>query len=403
VKFVRPAAFGYAEGSIMSDMPSALFRIAACACAVGALFQLPAPAATKAAQIEQLIAADKLDEAVSEARKALLTAGDDADLHMALAQALATKGRRVMPVVEANIDATAIGKKDQYLPFPEPGRNTEVDVVYDQALFDEALAEVRKAISLAPQRLDLRYSECYLLTDAGENQKAAAAIYRTIESFPGRADIAPTLASYGNERLARGDVPGALKLLGVVATAFPDDPAVLASYGTVLAWSGQVEEGLVALDRAAELNPRDAEISRKRGTVGLLAQDFTRARSAFLRAHLLSHATADHFGAAVAQFGLGPTSSRSDFMDVTELASTEPPEAELALDFVRAIDRPDTRIQLARRLVEDRQGLLAIPLLSQVPKESAAEARTLMKGIYAGVGFPLPASSAAAERSAAHE
>jgi len=390
----------------MANAPKAVLALAVRACALAALVHPPVPAATTAAQIEQLIAADKLDEAVAAAREAVRAAPDDPDLHMALAQALATKGRRVVPVVEAEIDPTAIGKKDQYLPFPDLGRNTEVGVIYDHELLDEALSEVRKAIRLSPQRLDLRYSECYLLTDAGEIQKAAAAIFRTIESFPGRDDLAPTLASYGNERAARGDAAGAVTLLGAVATAFPDDPAVLASHGTVLAQSGRIEEGLEALDRAAELNPRDTSISRKRGAVSLLAQDFGRARSAFLRAHLLSYETSDHFGAAAAQFGLNPTSARSDFEELaTTGAASDPLENELARDFLRAIDRPDTRIDLARRLVADQQGLLAIPILFQVLEQSKTDeaARRMLMEIYGGVGFPPPASSGLPEPSPGSE
>jgi len=385
----------------MANVPKAFRALALSACI--AAFAHPVPAATTAAQIEQLIAADKLDEAVALAREAVGTAPDDPDLHMALAQALATKGRRVVPVVEAEIDPTAIGKKDQFLPFPEVGTNTEVDVVYDHELLDEALSEVRKAIRLAPQRLDLRYSECFLLTDAGEIQKASAAIFRTIESFPGRNDLAPTLASYGNERAARGDAAGAVTLLGVVVAAFPDDPAVLASHGTVLAQSGRAEEGLAALDRAAELNPRELSISRKRGAVGLLAQDFGRARTAFLRAHLLSYETSDHFGAAAAQFGLSPASARSDFEELaTTGAASDPLENELARDFLRAIDRPDTRVDLASRLVADQQGLLAIPILFQVlaQSKSDAAARRMLEEIYEGVGFPLPPASSEPPRPA---
>jgi Flp pilus assembly protein TadD len=351
--------------------------------------EIRADAAPGGSEIEQLVAEGKLDEAISAAREAVQAHGSDADPHMVLAQALATKGREVIPVVEAEID-TAAGLR--ILPFPRPGKNTKIDVIYDPELLEEALAEVRKAIRIAPQRIDLRYSECYLLTDAGLIEKAAAAILRAIERFPDRPEMAPTLASYGNERMIRGDAAGGASLLGVVAAAFPEDAEVLTAYGTALAHTGRREEALLKLDRAAKLGERDASIQRRVGIVNLLCHDFARARTAYLRAHLLSHDTADRFGAAVAQYGLEPGSSRSDFEALAEPSREfDPSSNAVARDFLRAIVRPDTRMDLARSLVNEQHGLMAIPvlthLLAQQPDND--DARALMAEIYRDTGFPL--------------
>ncbi len=354
------------------------------------LTALRAGAAPSAPQNEQLLAEGKVDEAVTAARAGVKADDDDPDLHMALAQALATQGRHVRPVVEAEIDPEA-GLRT--LPFPMPGVNTKIEVVYEQELLEEALAEVRKAIRLAPQRTDLRYSECYLLTDAGLIQKAAAAIFRTIESFPGVPGLAATLASYGDERVVRGDPEGGATLLGVVATAFPEDAEVLAAFGTALAHAGRREDAFSKLDRAAKLGERDMTIQRKTGVVSLLFQDFGRAKTAYLRAHLLSHDTGDRFGVAAAQYGLEPVSSRADFEELAWPSGIADPSANaLARDFLRAIARPDTRIDLARKLVADQEGLLAIPVLSRVLREQPDndDARTLMAEIYVAAGFPLP-------------
>lgn len=355
-----------------------------------------AEASPGAPEIEQLIAEGKLDEAISAGRAAVKAvkpgkdAEQDADVHMALALALATKGRQVMPVIEAEIDPDG---GLQHLPFPKPGENTKIDVVYDSELLEEALSEVRKAIRLAPQRIDLRYSECYLLTDAGLIQKAAAAIFRTTESFPGRPAMASTLASYGNERVVRGDAAGGATLLGVVATAFPDDAESLAAYATALAHTGRRDEALAKLDRAVKLGERDVQIQRKAGIVSLLSRDFARARTAYLRAHLLSHDPADQFGAAAAQYGLEPSSSRGDFEALAEPGgATDPSSSALALDFVRAIVRPELRMDLAQVLVGEQHGLLAIPVLTHVLAQQPDndDARTLMAEIYRDTGFPLP-------------
>jgi Flp pilus assembly protein TadD len=377
----------------MQKAGTALRRIASAVFASAALALIPAAAGSATAEIERLIEQDRLDEAIAAAREAVVQAPDDPDIHMALAQALATQGRDVMPVVTTEIDAADLTSGQHLLPFPRPGENTEIDVVYDRDLFEEALSEVRKAIRLAPQRIDLRYSEGYLLTDAGEIQKAAAAILRTIESGSDRAGLASILLSYGNERVVRGDPAGGATLLGVVAKAFPDDMEVLAAYGTALAQAGRRDEALERLDRAAELGLRDREIQRQKGVVSLLFQDFGRAHSAYLRAHMLSRDPADHFGVAASQFGLDPKSSLPDFEELASLTAVVDPDGiALAREFLRAISRPEYRIELARALVADQRGLLAIPVLARMLDDDPdhAEARGLMARIYHDTGFPLP-------------
>jgi Flp pilus assembly protein TadD len=362
-------------------------------CLAAALSPCAARAAGTVAEIEQLIAEDRLDEAIAAARAALETSPADPDLHMALAQALATKGRTVHHVVEAAVDPSAIAAGEQILPYPGLDDNTQVEAVYDPKLFDEALSHVRKAIRLAPERTDLRFSECYLLTDAGEIRKASAAIWRITESLPADPRLASTLASYGGERVKRGDHAGGAVLLGVVASAYPDHAEVQASYGAALARSGSRDEALAALDRAAELSPRDLGLQRKRALFGLLLQDFERARTAFTAAYTISRDDPDRFGAGAAAFGLDPAAAAFDFEELAApAASTDPAVSELAVAFLASIRLPESRLDLAHRLVSDQQALLAIPVLHRIlaDQPDQAEARTLLEEIYAAVDFPLP-------------
>jgi len=351
------------------------------------------PAVTAAEQNE--------DEAIAAARAAVNAKPDDPDLHMNLAQALIGKARRVGRVVDATLDSKAIAPGQQTIRLPLGVKNSKIEVIYDPDLFEDALREVREAIRLAPMRKDLRFSESYLLTDAGDIERASAAIRRAIESLEGEPGLASTLASYGSERVKRGDVQGGAILLGVVATAFPGNASVQVEHASALARDGKGEEARTALDRTGEAASVDLDVHRKRALIALLLQDFSRAGDAFRKAYALSRQDPDRLGAAAATFGLDPSTAQFALEELAAPASSADPGAvEIAKAFMRAVPAPrEQRYDLAKFLMTKRQHLLAIPVLHRVLLEQPghSQASGMLDGIYRVMDYPRPRGPSASK------
>ncbi len=350
------------------------------------------------ADIEALIKTGKLDEAISAGRAAVANRPDDPDLRGALAHALAAKGRRVDRVLDVTVGSAQIDKGS--IPIRPSGKDQpqRLEVSYDSALFEESLGQIREAIRLAPKREDLRLTECYLLTDAGDIERASAAIRRAITDLPASPSLPHDLASYGAERAARGDLQGAVILTGIVAKSFPGDAEVQADDGLLLMRAGKKAEALAAVDRAASAAPKSLDIQRRRASVAVLLHDSARARSAYQAAFAIEHQDEDRLGAAAAAIGADAKVARAELEELaTPAASASPALVAFAGDFLRALAAAPasrTSLDVARGFSTAGQDLLAVPLLDRAlrAKPGQPEATELLAGIYARFDCPVLAT-----------
>jgi len=97
----------------------------------------------------------------------------------------------------------------------------------------------------------------------GDRSKAIAGYEKVLKIAPNNV---MALNNLGWVYFEKGD-EAALKLLKKAADLAPESAAVLDSYGWVLAKSGQVDEGLVYLEKANQLSPEIQEISDHLATV----------------------------------------------------------------------------------------------------------------------------------------
>ena len=346
---------------------------------------------TPAAKIERLVLDGKADEAVTEGRPAVAAHPDDVDLRLAFARALAAKARKVNRHVDVKLtkDDVANGAltlKDADL------KGAPVRVDYDPALFDEAIAQLEFAIKKAPQRVDLRVFQCFLLTDAGHIESAKAAIESTFASIPRSPYLAKTFTSYGAERAKRGDAEGAATLLAPVAHAFPGDPAILIDYANVLTRLGRKKDAYAAFDRVTEIAPHDVKYARTKAVGAMLLRDYPRARTSFDAAFRLSHDVADEFASHAAAYGIDPKTSVALMQRLAAPApSSNPRAADLAGAFARAgkagASSPEA-MTLANTLLASQQFVLAIPVLDRAAKANPknAEAAKMLKTVFVELG-----------------
>jgi hypothetical protein len=98
------------------------------------------PAASIAQKLENLIADGKADQAVKDGRVAVAAHPNDVPIRLALARALAAQARRVNRVVNVKMSKDDVARGEAQLTGADLGAAT-VTVTYDDALFEEALAQ----------------------------------------------------------------------------------------------------------------------------------------------------------------------------------------------------------------------------------------------------------------------
>ena len=359
------------------------------------------PAATPS--VDDLLRAGKLDEAVATARAAVLAAPDDVDRRLAAAKALAAKARRVEKVVELQGSPSDLASGKVKVTKASLDAAT-ISPAYDAAMYEEALLNLSEGIKRAPARKDLRSMQLFLLTDGARIERASAAMRDAIAKLPRQPGLAEELARFGAERTLRGDAAGGAQLLGIVADAFPEDAAVRADHGLSLARLAKKDEALVALDRAVTVAPRDLRILRLRATAALILREYPRARSAYEAAFAVGKQDHDRFAAAVAAYGADPAASKELFQELaTPTASAPPSMIALAADFAGAASQgpgSTAASSLARKVVDGKQELLAIPLLDRYvrAKPADAEARERLASVYRALGSPALADAVSKSR-----
>jgi len=354
---------------------------------------------TGSAAIDGLRERGKIVEAVAAGRSAVARDPDDADVRLALARALAASARQAQLRPGAKT-TTPVGDG---MTVELPGAS-RMEIGYQAAPFEEALVHLAEAIRRSPARADLRMFQCFLLTDGARVERAAAAIREAAEALPYDPSLPSDLARFGAERAKRGDLSGAVRLLGVVASRFPEDAAVQADHGMALAHMGRVPDALAALERAVAADPTDIAVRRKRATVALTLREFGKAEESYRAAFDLSRDESDRVGAAAAAYALDPERGASLFGEMSTAGASAPPGlAELASDFQDLSRSPTparSELALARELRRRGHPLLAIPLLQRCLERGGEtdEARRELAAVYTGLGMPVLAERALSGR-----
>jgi len=358
-----------------------------------ALLVIGAGAASSPSDVEALVKAGKFDEAIASGRAAVEAKPSDPDLRKVLSYALAAKGRTARRVVATTVDAKDLVAGKVTLPGVGPDSPPKVEIRYDPALLEEALGQVRTGIKLAPARKDLRLQECFFLVDSGDVDGAAAAVRSTLAALPHDAELATDLAAFGVERAKRGDPRGGALLIQPVSAAFPNDASIAVDHGYFLAQSGSQAEALKELDRAAKLAPQDLRIARQRVRALMLLRDFKRARAGWQASFKIGREDADRLGAAAAAIAVDLAVAKAELKDLaTPAASAAPGLVERAKSLLEAASAGATaknNIVIAKKLADDKQELLALPVLHRALRADPQfkEAAALLSGIERAFGF----------------
>lgn len=367
--------------------------VLALAIALAAIPASPASAVATAPEIEKLVQDGKAGEAIDKGRAAVAARPEDLEVRLALARALAAKGRRLKKVVNLNMTSDDIARGGTTVKGVDLGGGP-VDVDYDSSLLDEALQHLDFAIKRAPAREDLRVFQCFLLTDSARIERAKGAIVNALAALPKTQATAKTMTAYGAERAKRGDAEGGAALLAPVVAAFPDNATILVDYANVLTRLGKKSEAYAAFDRVTRLAPTEAGYARTKAIGAMLLRDYKRAQTAFDAAFRLSRGAADQFASYAAAYGLDPKAGGSLMRQLaTATATSDAAIVDTAGEFVRAGaagPASETAMALARKLMTSQQFVFAIPVLDRAiqanPKNAGA--KQLLGQAYHELGCP---------------
>ncbi len=358
---------------------------------------LGAAASSSPSEIQALVKDGKLDDAIAKGRAAVQAKPSDPELRMALAHALAAKGRSIHRVVSTTVDGKDLVAGKVALPAINPDKPPRAEVRYDPALFEEAAKNVREAVKLSPKRTDLRLEQCYLLTDAGDVDGALQAVRGALAALPHAGSLGTDLAAFGIERAKRGDPPGGATLLQPVAAAFPNDAAIAVDYGYILGQAGKKAEALKALNRALALAPTDLRVLRRRTTALMLLREFKLARAGWQAAFELSREDGERLGAAAAAIAFDAKTAKSELHELgAPAASADPALVDLAADLYTAASSPAAAAQnvsIAKKLADGKKELLALPILHRAlaADRGLKDAAALLAGIERAFDFTAAA------------
>src|SRR5262249_50786132 len=150
-------------------------------------------------EVDALVRAGKIEEAIDKGRAAISQHPDDVDLRLVTARVLGGKARRFNHVVNVKLSQADLDKGQIALPAGKLD-DTPLQISYDAGLFEEAILNLDEGIKRAPKREDVRVFKCFLLTDASRVDRAKVAIQETLDALPHTPDLAKTMTAFAAER-----------------------------------------------------------------------------------------------------------------------------------------------------------------------------------------------------------
>jgi tetratricopeptide (TPR) repeat protein/mono/diheme cytochrome c family protein len=225
-----------------------------------------------------------VDAAMAEYRQVLRVRPDDANAHNNLAQAFVSKGR---------LDE-GIGHYREVLRLePEDaGAHAQLGAVLQgQGKGEEAIPHLREALRVDPERFDARYNLGQALAARGEWPAAAKAFEEALARRPADPDARIAL---GQALLAQGRTDAAMPHLREALRSKPGDPNAHDALGQAAFSRGEIDEAILHFQEVARAHPDEADACNNLGSALAARGRLAEAASQFERALRLdpTHAAA---------------------------------------------------------------------------------------------------------------
>ena len=212
----------------------------------------PAGAASSlAGQLKDLYDRGSDDEVVKLAEEYLKKSPVDADIRYAAARSLIRLGSLATVVAES------------------------------QQSFLKAYNHLQAARAAGPSRLEIRIALCDVLYHLKRQEALLQEIGSLLAERPGDSKTLDGVAFYAEEYLKDGQAGRAADVYGLLARAAPGSAALVANQGTALLVSGDLDGGLATLERAARMDPADADTAHNIAQALLYRGDIPAAQEWF--------------------------------------------------------------------------------------------------------------------------
>lgn len=139
---------------------------------------------------------------------------------------------------------------------------------------DEALKQLKAALSLKPDMVDIMLNNCIFLMQKGLTDKAMLELNNVLLLDPGRADGHYYL---GRTYALKGWLSQALDEYREVVRLKSDYPHIHSDLAEVYAMQGRVNEAMAEFEAALKANPSDAQASNNLGVLHMQAGHIDRA------------------------------------------------------------------------------------------------------------------------------
>lgn len=138
-------------------------------------------------------------------------------------------------------------------------------------MFDEALAEIERAVALAPELPDLHANHGAILSDLRRFEDAERALLESLRLEPNNPEA---LGDLGRVLVGSKNFPDALQCLETACAVAPNDAGLLSDFGVALAAMRQPERAIEAYERALAIDPENAQTHANYSRALLLAGQY---------------------------------------------------------------------------------------------------------------------------------
>ena len=195
-----------------------------------------------------------LDAAEAELREALALRRSGGEIVVALASLLEERGE--VPAAQRLL-RSHLGESSWVA-----GHLALARILAEEGRADEALIEIRAALTLDPASAEALYRQGLIFAKGGQGEAAEGAYRKALEVDPGHARAANNLAL---QRAAAGDLQAASELLLQAIEADPGYAEGFFNLGVVYDQAGAPREALRAIEKALELDPENARFLEAQG------------------------------------------------------------------------------------------------------------------------------------------
>lgn len=179
-------------------------------------------------------------------------------------------------------------KYPECLLTPQSRESARLKVFYNTDLIQKAFAEMRRARSIEPDRLDIYTGICHMAIEADLPDILAYEIQTLFRRFGKNDDLVKLVLEYSRKQDVTADNSGMIQLLHTVCTWYPENGEILAELGKYYYHAGKFDSAYCYIMDALERDPDNTEVIGHIIRLASIRGNFSVACSLSLQSYTIS-------------------------------------------------------------------------------------------------------------------